>query len=144
MKGIKGFQKGHPQYNTAHRSYRGSLSPSWKEDDVTYMGAHARVHRERGKANYCVMTDCKKKGKRFEWANLTGKYADVWDYIAMCSSCHSFFDRGWKKDIGKKLTYEEVLKIRKIGRSKPLLYIGTKFGISKTNVSYILTGKIRS
>jgi hypothetical protein len=31
--------------------------------------------------------------KRYEWANLTGRYDDVKDYARMCISCHRKYDK---------------------------------------------------
>jgi len=33
-----------------------------------------------------------KNAKRYEWANMTRKYEDVYDYIRVCKSCHNKLD----------------------------------------------------
>ncbi len=73
-------------------SKRGKNHPAWKSDaaQLTYMPQHTRVYRERGKASVCIF-GCQGR-KRYEWANLTGNYADTADYAQMCTSCHRRFD----------------------------------------------------
>lgn len=54
-----------------------------------YKRYHARVNREHGSANKCVL-GCTKGP--FAWANYSGNYADPNDYIQLCRSCHSRYD----------------------------------------------------
>lgn len=61
----------------------------WKGDEVGYAAAHHRVKMERGKAVLCIF-GC--VARRYEWANLTGRYADPYDYAPMCGTCHNRFD----------------------------------------------------
>lgn len=73
---------------------KGEDSINWKGDNVKYAALHLRVQIKRGKA-----TVCEKCGslKRVEWANKTGKYADVFDYISLCKKCHGIFDNIYRK-----------------------------------------------
>jgi len=34
--------------------------------------------------------------KRYQWASLTGDYADINDYKRMCQSCHAKYDKIYK------------------------------------------------
>jgi len=56
---------------------------------LEYNQDHARVRHERGLASARV---CKCGRPALDWANLTGTYADVMDYEAMCRSCHKLLD----------------------------------------------------
>jgi len=67
-------------------------SAEWKGKKATYSAFHKRIYRIKGLPNFCEV--CKTtKAKRFEWANLTGKYHDINDYKRMCSSCHIRYDK---------------------------------------------------
>lgn len=61
----------------------------WRGNRVGYHGAHHRVRKIRGHADHCVF-GC--QALRYEWANLTGDYTDVWDYAQMCGTCHNRYD----------------------------------------------------
>lgn len=41
---------------------------------------------------------------RFEWANITGNYADVWDYMRLCKKCHAAYDAGRRASNAGKRT----------------------------------------
>lgn len=68
----------------------------WRGDKAGYMALHARLSRRRGKPKYCENCDLKDPRKRYEWANLNGKFADINDYKRMCVPCHRKFDLGGK------------------------------------------------
>lgn len=74
------------------RNQRGSANTSWKGDNATYAAFHLRVQTARGKPSKCEVCGTT-TAKRFEWANLTGKYEDVNDYKRMCCSCHHRHDK---------------------------------------------------
>lgn len=84
-----------------------------KEESCTYAGFHKRVYRQKGKANHCEKCDGS-KAKKFEWANVSGHYEKIEDYIQLCVSCHkkmdnkgmwSFFKRKDKKCKMCKITF---------------------------------------
>jgi hypothetical protein len=64
-----------------------------------YSTGHVRLLRWRGKADRCVW-DC--VAEKYEWANLTGNYLDIYDYAPMCQSCHRYFDSA-QRSMGIKL-----------------------------------------
>ena len=64
---------------------------SWKHNQATYAAYHYRVEAKRGKPSLCEVCETT-KAKRFEWANINGKYEDTKDYVRMCKSCHARFD----------------------------------------------------
>lgn len=57
-----------------------------------YDKLHRHVREQRGSANKCG-NGC--ESSRYQWANLTGDYDNVQDYIMMCEPCHIRFDR-WR------------------------------------------------
>lgn len=81
------------------RNQNGANNDSWKGDDATYSAFHFRVEAVRGKPSCC--TSCNKTTGRFEWANLTGRYEDVNDYVRLCVSCHRRFDAKRRTMTGK-------------------------------------------
>ena len=71
----------------------GKNSPHWKENGISYIGIHAWLHREFGRADRC--DNCGKKGlKRYDWHNISGNYKrDRKDWIRLCRKCHYKADR---------------------------------------------------
>jgi hypothetical protein len=65
-----------------------------KGDNVSYTVLHARVRQLRGAPSRCEQCDTTDASKRYEWANLTGNYADPDDYRRLCVSCHRRYDHG--------------------------------------------------
>ncbi len=65
----------------------------WK--DLNYRAKHKRINRDFNIANKCENINCKHKSKSYEWANLSGTYLeDRSDWMMMCRSCHSLYDKG--------------------------------------------------
>jgi hypothetical protein len=71
----------------------GEKNGRWLGNDAGYQAMHIRVYKLRGKADHCSKcgTDRPEDG-RYEWANLTGKLEDPFDYAPMCVPCHRRFD----------------------------------------------------
>ena len=77
---------------------------NWKGGKVGYDALHTWLVREFGKAYKCEMKGCiyprnnargelMKNPKRYEWANITGKYLRKRkDWMMMCPSCHRKYD----------------------------------------------------
>ena len=65
---------------------------SWKGKKASYSAFHFRVERVRGKPKICEICNTT-IAKKYEWASISKKYYDVYDYKRMCSSCHAKFDR---------------------------------------------------
>lgn len=70
----------------------GPKNPNWKGSEAGIDAMHTRLHRRRGKAFGCTRCGTKDRRKRYDWANLTGNYADPSDYASMCRKCHIAFD----------------------------------------------------
>jgi hypothetical protein len=82
------------------RFQNGEKNNSWKGNDATYAAFHYRVESARGKPHYCSACGTM-DAKRYEWANLTGKYDDLMDYARMCVSCHRKYDIKRRKETNK-------------------------------------------
>ncbi len=74
------------------RNQLGKNNTSWKGDKATYAALHYRVEAARGKPHLCEVCGDMEKGF-YEWANLTGRYADIMDYKRMCRKCHRQYDK---------------------------------------------------
>ena len=64
---------------------------SWKGDKASYTAFHQWVRRKLGRPQECEL--CGDRGKRkYEWANLTGDYRNLNDYVRVCTPCHRKID----------------------------------------------------
>lgn len=84
------------------RNQTGENNSSWKGIKAGYAAFHYRVQGIRGTPSKCSMCE-NEKAKRYEWANITGDYSNVYDYIRLCKSCHSKFDNIIINIIGKRI-----------------------------------------
>jgi hypothetical protein len=93
QKVVWGFMKrnGIKSRVAAKRNQSGDKNSSWKGDDACYSAFHLRVQSARGKPACCEHCGTT-VAENYDWANLTGNYQDVSDYIRLCRSCH------WKMD----------------------------------------------
>jgi hypothetical protein len=78
---------------------RGNKSPRWVGDKVGYFGLHDRVYAERGKADRCIVFLCGTGSTTFEWANISGQYKDVADFMPMCIPHHKLHDNALLKAV---------------------------------------------
>ena len=89
----------------AKRNQRGENNHMWKGDNAGYQALHLRVEAARGKPMRCEWCN-DEGGLRYEWANLTGNYTDVFDFVRLCLSCHRTYDAKRRKETGKKTSIE--------------------------------------
>jgi len=76
----------------AKRDQAGEHNHMWLGDEAKYQALHLRVEAARGKPQQCDRCGTNDPALRYEWANLTGDYADIDDYQRMCVSCHRRYD----------------------------------------------------
>lgn len=101
----------------AKRDQRGVKNHMWKGSDVSYKGAHDRVHRVRGRATQC--SKCGKTEGVIDWANLSGKYYDPQDFVELCRKCHKEFDGytypkiSFECKVCKTNFYPKLLRVKK-------------------------------
>jgi len=75
-------------FKKGHKRTVGELNGNWKGDKVGYGALHDWLVLRLGKPRLCKVC-CTTKAKKFEWANISGKYLrDVTDWIRLCTSCH--------------------------------------------------------
>lgn len=86
------------QYKDFIKRYSGKNNPAWLGGNISYGSVHNTIRSIYGKAIFCEI-DKTHKSKRYEWANLSGKYStDRNDWKMMCQSCHRIYDLKFKKD----------------------------------------------
>lgn len=80
----------------------GPMHPSWRGDDITYSGTHARTKAERGSARQHPCVDCGNGAEHWSYdyqdqAEMSSKFGpystDPMHYQPRCASCHKRFDQ---------------------------------------------------
>jgi len=74
------------------RDQEGPNNDSWKGTGAGYSALHNRVRKAFGKPKKCDVCGTEDPARTYDWANLSGRYHDLRDYLRMCRSCH------WKHD----------------------------------------------
>ena len=69
----------------------GGKNPAWRGSEASYSQLHDRVAAIRGRPSRCEHCGTT-TARRYEWANLTGSYADPNDYVRLCTLCHMRMD----------------------------------------------------
>lgn len=122
----------------------GALNPHWKGDQVSYEGAHKRVHKVRGAAiEYrCQGEGCDKWAEHWAHDNQS-PLSDVSAYRPLCRWCHAAFDgelRPRGANHGKsKLTENSVRNIRALAAAGcPRKELALVYGISASNIGHIV------
>jgi len=87
------------------RNQTGAANHMWKGDNAGYQALHLRVDVARGKPMRCDWCD-NASNNRYEWANLTGNYVDIYDYVRLCLPCHRTYDAKRRKETGRKTSIE--------------------------------------
>ena len=77
----------------AKRNQTGELNHMWKGDKATYAAFHRRLYTLYGKPLKCTQCGSAEESRSYDYANLTGDYANPEDYAAMCRSCHWKYDK---------------------------------------------------
>lgn len=141
----------------------GPANHMWRGDDAKYAALHLRVAAKRGtpdRCEHCGSTTA----KRYEWANLTGRYEDVSDYVRLCVSCHRCMD-GTVSNLGRyaergarferikrsppkgernpraKLTAAQALEIRAARGRVSQRELARMYGVSKGAIWFIQSGR---
>jgi predicted DNA-binding protein (UPF0251 family) len=73
------------------RNQLGDNNHMWKGEDASNIAFHRRLYSRYGKPVICGSCGTT-SAKQYDYANLTGRYEDIEDYLPMCRSCHSKFD----------------------------------------------------
>lgn len=96
----------------------GQLGHHWEEDHVNWKGSkasytafHNRLNTRFGKPNHCQNCGRSDNKTVYDWANLTGHYHDINDYMRMCRRCHRRYDAARKKELGITHTVPKHLRV---------------------------------
>ena len=103
LRGVQGVMRrnGMTARKAAPRSHLvGPLHPLFKKECKNYKVLHKRLYRLLGQPKKCEVC-LTESAKRYDWANMSGKYEDPKDYKRMCRSCHSRHDGKIKNIRGK-------------------------------------------
>lgn len=92
-----------PRRKAIKRNQWGDKNHKWKGDLASLGKLHARLDRRFGKPKQCKVCGTTDESKTYDWANLTGRYANINDFKRMCRSCH------WKYD-KKHLNFKQLKK----------------------------------
>jgi len=127
----------------------GAAHPNWGGTNVTIEAKHQRIRTVRGKPDSCIWgcTDV----QIYEWANLTGDYDDIWDYAAMCRSCHRRYDNarrsmepGFTRHPGGargRLSADQVRELRaRAAKGISRINLAEEYGISLGHVHDVIRG----
>jgi len=121
-------KKGKPSPRIGQAGLKRELNPAWKGSNATYGAIHMWIYKNYGKA-FCCEDDNTHKSKRFEWANLSGKYKrDRSDWKMLCTICHSKLDdkSGKMKLIRENQELEKWLRKYYLGKSTKIPYATLK------------------
>jgi hypothetical protein len=75
------------------KTFASGHGANWKGDNAGYFTLHRRVAQVRGRPSRCEICGTT-EARMYHWANLTGHYADPFDYARLCVPCHRNFDYG--------------------------------------------------
>jgi hypothetical protein len=75
----------------AKRNQWGENNHAWKGDDATKKAFHRRLYSRHGKPDCCLVCGTI-SSEHYDYANVSGRYEDLDDYIALCRSCHWRYD----------------------------------------------------
>ncbi len=76
----------------------GTEHHNWKAESASYAAFHTRLDRLFGRSPACTCCGTMDESQMYEWANLTGDYANPKDYARMCRLCHRRYDaERWRK-----------------------------------------------
>lgn len=90
---------------------------SWR-----YKHYHSIVAKKRGRPSFCEKCGRTDTKITYNWASMTKDYANIFDYVRLCRSCHCYLD-GFHKNLGSfknGANRETCAKGGKIGYEKGL------------------------
>lgn len=134
-----------PGHNRRILNQEGENNSFWKGDKVGYFGVHNWIYRKLGQPSICSDCGTTDPNKKYEWANISGKYLrDVFDYKRLCVRCHRKFDGFFGEgNPNAKLTEKDVREIKKLHNSGNYLQkeICKMFNIERHHIINIVNRK---
>ena len=83
----------------AKRDQWGHKNHMWKGDNASYAAFHYRLWKRHDGPKVCQLCGDESPDTWYDWANLTGRYEDLNDYLLMCRSCHRRYDAARRKEV---------------------------------------------
>lgn len=125
---------------------------TYKNNPALYKRSHRWVYQNFGKATCCFF-DSKHKARRFEWANISGRYLEIKnDWLQLCPSCHRKLDytEEWKNKISfshkgrpaknRKLVIQLTKRDEFIKKYPSVTQAAIETGILRTSIDNSLNG----
>lgn len=127
----------------------GEANPAWRSDGISYFGMHQRVRATRGKADHCERCGVNDPSLTYNWASLSDEPKSIWDFEAMCRSCHMKFDNhrdtqrpGWQGHRNRKLSADSVLEIReRHAKGAKVIHLAAEYGVSHATIGRAVSGE---
>lgn len=96
----KGGFIGNRPHNVGYR-LRGTDSPTWKDNKVSYRRLHKWVEFSLGKPNTCECCHKSFENNHYiHWANKSHEYKrSLDDWMRLCAKCHTKYDLAYRLDI---------------------------------------------
>ena len=85
-----------PRRPQAKRDQRGQKNHMWKGDAAGYAAFHYRMTTLRGQPKKCEECGTDDPEKGYEWASISGDFANPDDYRRLCRSCHHNYDETYR------------------------------------------------
>lgn len=85
---------------------RHDAGPAAWQESVSYGALHARVRKMRGTPSECEWCGVLGPQTKYHWANLSGDYEDITDYVRLCVRCHHQYDAERRAQTGKNTMAE--------------------------------------
>lgn len=122
---------------TPKGSNSGSNNHFWKGSKAGYAAGHHRMRRLYGRPQECDQCGTTDPNKRYDWANMSGRYLDTSDYKRLCRSCHNTLDRGRGPFLqAARKRHADIIKLYEDGAY--IHEIAGKFNTTKKNVESII------
>ena len=91
--GIKYSNESREKISKNHADFSAEKNPNWKGDKVGNCAVHHWIKKLHGFPKKCELCGTTDSTKKYEWANITGKYKrDIENWKRACISCHRKFD----------------------------------------------------
>ena len=85
-----------PRRPQIKRDQRGARNSSWKGGAASYAAFHYRMTILRGQPKRCEECGTGDLAKGYEWASISGDFANPSDHRRLCRSCHARYDETYR------------------------------------------------
>ena len=113
-----------------------------------YSAGHKRVVYWLGSPSLCEQCGRTDGSVKYQWANLSGHYKRIEDYVRLCKPCHDVFDMQRRTS----LTEDDIREIRRryvrqqggpgvVGDPNNTYGLAEEFGVDQGTISNIVNRK---